>query len=117
MTQKFDTVDDYLASFPTRTREPLAEVRRIVASVVPDGQETIAYGMPTIKVAGRSVVHFAGWAGHLSIYPEPDGDTDLTRDLAPYRAGKGTLRFPLDQPLPEDLVSRVVEALAAQAGR
>lgn len=117
MTHHFDSVDDYVASFPSQTRQLLEQVRRIAAAAVPDGQETIAYNMPTIQVAGRSVVHFAGWTGHLSVYPEPAGDPELTRDLAPYSGDKGTLRFPLDQPLPEDLVRRVVEALVARAGR
>ncbi len=100
MTQHFASVDDYIASFPAQTQQRLEEVRRLVASAVPDGEETIAYNMPTITVDGRSVVHFAGWAKHLSIYPEPGGDPELTRDLAPYSGGKGTLRFPLDEPHP-----------------
>ena len=71
----------------------------------------ISYNIPTLKRDGRSVVHFAGWKAHVSLYPMPDGDADLERDLAPYSSGKGTLKFPLAEPIPLELVRRVVARL------
>jgi uncharacterized protein YdhG (YjbR/CyaY superfamily) len=112
MAAAFATVDDYIDSFPVEVRERLTAVRRITAQVVPDAQEGIGYGIAAVRVAGRPVFYYSGWKRHIALYPVPDGDAALDRALAPYRAGKGTLRFPLDRPLPEDLVRRVVAALA-----
>ena len=86
--------------------------------MAPAARETIAYGIPTFTLDGRSVVHVAAWKRHLSLYPVPGADdSELDRQMAPYRSGRGTLRFGLDQPLPLDLVRRVVERLVEQHGR
>ena len=114
MTQKFSTVEEYFDAMPPATRAVLEDIRRTIHEVVPDGTDVIAYNIATVKVEGRSLVHYAGWVSHVSLYPAPDGDEDLARDLAPYAAGKGTLRFPLSRPLPRDLVARVVARLAEQ---
>lgn len=117
MAAKFATVDEYIDSFPEKVRERLEHIRRIAREVVPEAGERISYGIPTVTLDGRYVVYFSGWKRHVALYPVPDGDEALARDLDPYRAGKGTLRFPLDRPLPEGLVRRVVAALAsARAG-
>ena len=93
----------------------LQKVRQTVHAAVPGGgEEAIRYNMPTITLDGSSLVHFAGWKKHLSVYPEPDGDAVLTRDLAPFRGGKGTLKFPLDEPIPYDLIGRVARQLVAR---
>ena len=116
MTARFAGVEDYLASFPDDVRPVLEGVRRSIREALPDAVETIAYDMPTYKVGGRSVVHFAGWTSYVSVYPLPAAQpgSDLETDLAPYRATKGTGRFPLDDPVPYDLITRVVRALQSQ---
>lgn len=114
-----ESVDAYLAAQPDAVRDVLERIRRIVHETVPGAGETIAYGMPTATLDGRSLVHWAGWAKHVSVYPEPDpaDDPALAQDLAPYANGRGTLKFRLDRPVPYDLVGRVVTALAARHGR
>jgi uncharacterized protein YdhG (YjbR/CyaY superfamily) len=107
------TVDDYIASFPPDVQEILRAVRATMHRGAPDAGEKISYGIPTLTIDGSYLVYFAGWKHHVSVYPVPGGDEMLDRDLAPYRAAKGTLRFPLDQPIPHELIERVVRALRA----
>jgi uncharacterized protein YdhG (YjbR/CyaY superfamily) len=112
MAEKFTSVEDYLDSFPPDVRRALEEIRATILGAVDGAVETISYNIPTVRVDGRPVVHYAGWKQHLSLYPVPAGDEDLVRELAPYVAGKGTLKFPLDQPIPHDLVVRIARQLS-----
>ena len=116
MPEKFTSVEQYLDSLTPESRAALDELRRTVHEAVPGAEETIGYQILAIRHGGRALLYLAGWKEHVSIYPVPAGDAALTRDLAPYVAGKGTLKFPLSQPLPLDLVGRVAAALAAQRG-
>lgn len=100
-------VDDYVAGLPPGTAEVVAEVRRRILQAVPDAGETIRYDMPTVTMDGTSLLHFAGWKQHVSLYPVPEGDDALERDLAPYLSGRGTVKVPLRDPFPYDLVERV----------
>jgi uncharacterized protein YdhG (YjbR/CyaY superfamily) len=116
MATKFASVDEYIDSFPAEVRERLTTVRDIAREVVPDCGERISYGIPTVTLGGRYVVYYSAGKQHIALYPVP-ADEALAQELAAYRAGKGTLRFPLKQPLPTDVVRRVVAALAAQRER
>jgi uncharacterized protein YdhG (YjbR/CyaY superfamily) len=111
---KFDSVDAYVASFPAEARKKLEAVRAAIAESAPGTVQTIKYDIPTFTVDGRYVVYFAGWQRHISIYPIPAADQAFERELAPYVAGRGTLRFPLDEPLPLKLIRKVVTALMSQ---
>jgi uncharacterized protein YdhG (YjbR/CyaY superfamily) len=104
------TVEEYLTRLPGGTREVVDEIRRIAVEVLPDPTESISYGMPTFSVAGRRVVHIGGWAQHVSLYPVPSA-VELQAELAPYLAGRGTLKFPLSGPIPYDLIGRVIGSL------
>ncbi len=107
-----EDVDAYVEALPEPARAAVEELRRRARRVVPDGEESISYGIPTVKVAGHPVVYFAGYARHVSLHPVLDGlDEDLTRDLAPYRSGRGTLKLPLREPVPFDLAERLMRAL------
>lgn len=106
------TVEEYLSRLPAATREVVDEIRRIAADVLPDPTESISYGMPTFSVAGRRVVHIGGWAQHVSLYPVPSA-VELQAELAPYRAGRGTLKLPLSGPVPYDLIGRVIRSLGS----
>ncbi|WP_174184012.1 iron chaperone [Nocardia barduliensis] len=105
-------IDAYLAGFPDDVREILSGIRAAIRRALPDATEAISYDIPTFKLHGRNVVHFAGWQRHVSLYPIPDGDPALERELEPYRAGKGTLRFRLGEPVPYELIARIATALA-----
>lgn len=111
------TVDDYLESLPPETRARLEEVRAAIRRAVPGGDEVISYGIPTFKLDGRYVVYFAGWKRHISIYPIPPLDDELAERIGPYEAGRGTLRFPLDKPIPLDLVESVARRLVEARGQ
>ena len=105
------SIDAYIATFPTDVQAKLESVRRAIHAGAPDLDETIGYAIPAFARDGRSLVWFAGWKEHLSVYPIPAVDAELERELAPYRASKGTLRFPLRQPIPYPLIERVAAAL------
>jgi uncharacterized protein YdhG (YjbR/CyaY superfamily) len=113
------TIDDYIASCPEAVRPALEEIRRRVYAVAPAAGEAIRYSMPTMTLDGTSLVHFAAWKRHVAVYPapEPSDDAGFETALAPHRGDKGTLRFPLDEPIPYDLIEQVVARLAAQHGR
>lgn len=116
MAEPFATVDDYIASFPEDVRIILQEIRQIIHSAVPGAVEKISYAIPTIMFEGHYLVYFAGWKHHVSLYPVPEADAALQHDMEPYLAAKGTLKFPLRRPVPYDLITRVIKALARQRG-
>jgi uncharacterized protein YdhG (YjbR/CyaY superfamily) len=111
---KFETVDAYIASFPPDVHASLEAVREAIRDAAPGTTETISYDIPTFTLNGKNVVYFAGWKHHISLYPTPPTDPSLDREIAPYRAGKGTLRFPIDEPIPVDLVSKVAALLVRE---
>ena len=107
--QKFSSVEEYIGSFPAEVQPVLEQVRRAILGAVPGAGETISYQIPTIMLGGRALLYFAGWKHHISVYPAPGGDEALERRLAPYRSAKSTLKFPLSQPVPYDLIAQVAE--------
>ena len=110
MAQKFANVEDYLESLAPEVRQVLGEVRATIHAAVPEGEDLISYNMPTLVIGDRRIVHYAGWKKHVSLYPMPD-DEDLAGELAAYASGQGTVKFPVDRPLPHDLIARVVQRL------
>ncbi|MBA2463552.1 MAG: DUF1801 domain-containing protein [Nocardioidaceae bacterium] len=114
MAHRFVDIDDYVRTFPDEVRTRLEQVRQTIHQAVPGAGEKISYQIPTITLDDRSLVHFAGWKHHVSLYPVPEGDDTLTHDLSPYLSGKSTVRLPHDAPLPSDLVARVASALVDQ---
>ena len=111
MTDTPTTVDDYIGAFPAHVQTILQEVRDRLRSAVPTADEGISYGIPVLTLDGRYLVYFAGWKHHISVYPLPQGDSSLVEEMAPYVAGKGTLKFPLSEPIPYDLIERVATRL------
>ena len=111
MATSFASIDDYIWSFPQDVRPILEQVRLIIRAAAPGVAETISYNMPTMTLDGRYLVYFAGWKHHISVYPLPEGDASLDEEMAPYVAGKGTLKFPLSEPIPYELVERVAARL------
>lgn len=113
---KFVSVDEYVESFPMEVREALEEVRRTIHAVVPEAGEKISYQIPTITLDGKSLLYFSGWKEHISLYPIPPLDDALATAIEPYRSGKGTLKFPLKDPIPYDVITRLTEAFVAARG-
>jgi uncharacterized protein YdhG (YjbR/CyaY superfamily) len=111
MAAKPTTPEEYMASVPQQALPALDEVRSAIRETLPDAQETISYSILGYRLHGRVICYCAGWAGHVSLYPVPEGDEEYAAAAAPYRAGRGTLKFPLSQPIPRDLVSRTAYLL------
>jgi uncharacterized protein YdhG (YjbR/CyaY superfamily) len=109
-----ESIDEYIAGFPPATQTVLEELRALVKDVVPDATETISYSMPTFDLHGRHLVHFAGFAKHVGLYPLPKAIDAFTEELRPYKRGKGSVQFPLDRPLPTDLIRRMIEFRVAE---
>ena len=103
------SIDEYIAGFPPETQKVLEELRALIRAAAPDATETISYAIPTFDLNGRHLVHFAGYAKHIGFYPVPSGMEAFKEELKPYKSGKGSAQFPLGQPLPTDLIRRIVE--------
>src|SRR4051794_22687295 len=107
MENKFSDMDSYIQSFPQPTREILEKVRSTINLAAPDAEEAISYQMPTFKLAGN-LVHFAAFKNHIGFYPAPNGVDHFKEELAAYKQGKGSIQFPLDQPIPYELIDKIV---------
>lgn len=102
------TIDEYIAEFPPETRKVLEELRALITSLAPGATEKISYAIPTFHLNGN-LVHFAAFEKHVGFYPTPSGIEAFREELKPYKTAKGSVQFPLDQPLPTDLIRRMVE--------
>ena len=109
-------IDDYIAAFPPATQARLQEVRALIRSVAPDAAETMSYAIPTFDLNGKHLVHFAGYAKHIGFYPTPAAIEAFEDELDGYTRAKGSVQFPLNQPLPVDLIRRMVEFRVAAMG-
>jgi uncharacterized protein YdhG (YjbR/CyaY superfamily) len=105
------TIDDYVAGFPPATQKVLDQVRRIIRKALPKAEEGISYGIPTFKQHGGSVIYFAGWKEHYSLYPANTRlEAAFRKELEPYElSGKGTIRFPLGEPVPAKLIAAIAK--------
>lgn len=101
-------IDAYIAGFPQNVQEILEKIRVTIRAAAPESEETISYKMPTFTLHGHYLVYFGAFKKHIGLYPAPTGVAEFEEDLPRYAAARGTLRFPLDQPIPYDLVTRIV---------
>src|SRR2546426_1510767 len=104
----FKTIDEYIKASPTDVQGILQSLRLTIREAAPEAVETISYQMPTFKLNGRGLVYFAAFKNHIGFYPIPSGVEALEKELSPYKQGKGSVQFPIDQPVPYDLVRRIV---------
>ena len=102
-------IDDYVAGFPPETQKVLEEVRALIKSVAPEATETISYAIPTFDLHEHHLAHFAGFAKHVGFYPTPSGIAAFKDELKPYKSAKGSVQFSLSQPMPLELIRRMVE--------
>jgi len=101
--------DEYIAGFPGDIQLILNQVRATIQQSAPDAEESIAYGMPAYKLKGKPLVYFAGFKNHIGFYATPSGHSEFAKELSKYKQGKGSVQFPLDQPIPYDLIAQIVE--------
>ena len=113
MKNSFNTIDEYIATFPKETQEILNEVRAAIKESAPEAEEKISYQMPTFYLRGN-LVHFAAFKKHIGFYPVPSGIAAFEEELAPYKRSKGAVQFPLDEPIPTELIGRIVQFRVAE---
>lgn len=106
-------IDDYIAACPSDVQAKLQQLRATIRQAAPDAEETISYQMPTFKLKGN-LVYFAAFKKHIGFYPIPTGIAAFKQELSVYKQGKGSVQFPLDQPLPLKLVARIVRFRAKE---
>ena len=116
-SQPVTTIDEYLADLPPKTRTVLKKVRAAIRKALPGAEETISYRIPAFKLHGRVVIYFAGWKAHYSLYPvNAKLMAELGEEVAPYAVNEeGTIRFPLDAPVPADLIGAIARFRAQEA--
>ncbi len=102
------TIDEYIAGFPTDVQEVLQKIRMTIHEAAPQATEKISYQMPTFYLKGN-LVHFAAFKEHIGFYPVPTGIEKFKKELSVYKQGKGSVQFPLDQPMPYDLITKIVK--------
>lgn len=106
------SVDDYIDAQPPARRDALHELRRVILAAVPDAVEAIRYGMPAYRFANGHPVYFAGWKHHVSLHNIPAFEPNLEAEVAPFRSGKDTLKFPATATIPFDLILRIMMTIA-----
>lgn len=114
MKSKSSDVDQYILQFPVEVQDILTKVRGTIVNAAPDSLETIGYGMPTFKLKGKNLVHFAGYKKHIGFYPSPAGIEKFKTELESYKTSKGAIQFPLDRPIPYDLIKKITEYRVSQ---
>ena len=102
-------MDEYIAGFPKDIQEILQKIRMTIKQAAPNAEETISYKMPTFNLKGQYLVYFAAYKKHIGLYPVPRGIQPFKDELSDYAGDKSTVRFPLDKPMPFDLISRIVK--------
>ena len=110
-----ESIDAYIATFPKQVQAVLQKLRRTIAKAAPDADQTISYRIPTFKLNGHYLIYFAGFKTHIGVYPVHASAAEFGDELARYASGKATLKFALDQPLPLDLITKVVKAKVRNA--
>jgi len=111
---RYNTIDEYIESFPEDARPVLEKMRQTIHNAVPEAVEAISYQMPTFKLNGKNLVHFAAWKDHIGLYPLPSTMEAFQKELTSYKKSKGSLRFPLDRPIPYDLIAKIAEFRAKE---
>lgn len=103
------TVDEYIASFPVDIQKMLTRIRNIILKYAPDAEESLVYKMPAYKTFGKTLIYFAGFKDHIGLYATPSGHLEFTKELAKYKHGKGSVQFPVNEPIPYELIREIVE--------
>jgi uncharacterized protein YdhG (YjbR/CyaY superfamily) len=106
--QTIKTIDEYIAGFPKDTQVLLEKIRDIIKKAAPTAKKTISYGIPTFTLEGN-LVHFGGYKNHIGFYPAPQGLEAFKKELSKYKGSKGAVQFPLDQPIPLGLITKIVK--------
>ena len=107
--EKYTNIDEYISNFPADTQQKLEEMRALLHSLVPDAEECISYGIPTLKYKKKNLIHFAGYKTHIGLYPGAKTIEDFLPELSKYNTSKGTVQFPLSEKLPVALIKKMTK--------
>lgn len=111
---RFNSIDEYIATFPESVQKILEEIRATIKAAAPGAEEKISYNMPAFKVNGEFFAHFAAWKTHIGMYPIPAGDESFQKEVLQYQGAKSALNFPIDKPIPLNLIGRIVKFRIAE---
>lgn len=114
--KKVTTVDAYISTYPEEVREKLELIRKTIRESAPGAVESISYGMPAFKLNNKPLAYFAAMKSHYGFYPTPSGIESFTEVLKDYKTSKGAIQFPMDKPLPLDLIKRIVKSRVKEVG-
>jgi uncharacterized protein YdhG (YjbR/CyaY superfamily) len=106
---KLKDFDEYIAEFPKDTQKYLTQIRATIKKAAPEAEESISYGMPAYKTNGKALVYFAAFKNHIGFYATPAGHSEFEQELSKYKQGKGSVQFPLEKPMPLNLISKIVK--------
>ena len=106
--KQFNTIDEYIQIFPSDIQIILEKIRKTVHEAAPDASESISYGMPAFKLNSKPLVYFAAFKKHIGFYALPSGNKAFEKEISKYKSGKGSIQFPLDEPIPYDLINKIV---------
>jgi uncharacterized protein YdhG (YjbR/CyaY superfamily) len=113
----FNSIDEYVATFPADVQKILEEVRATIKAAAPEAEEKISYQMPTFTLNGGNLVHFAAFKKHIGFYPTPNGIEAFQKELSVYTGAKGSTQFPLDKPMPLKLIRKIVKFRVAESSK
>ncbi len=113
-TVKANSVEDYIESFPASTQKLLKQVRKAIKAAAPKAEEAIFYGMPGYKLHAKPLVYFAGYEHHIGFYATPTGHKKFEKQLSKYKQGKGSVQFPIDEPVPLKLITEITKFRVAE---
>ena len=109
MTDSHFQVDQYIEQFPKDVQEQLIKIRKLIKDNAPEAEESFAYGMPAYKIHKKPLVYFAAFKRHIGFYATPSGHHEFRTELSKYRQGKGSVQFPFNQPIPYELIEKIVK--------
>ena len=108
MDKSINSVEEYISSFSEETRKTLQSIRETIKQNAPEAEELISYGMPAYKLNKKPLVYFAAFKNHIGFYATPTGHKEFAEELSKYKQGKGSVQFPLNEPMPFELIERIV---------
>ena len=112
--EKVQNVDEYIKQLSPSQAEAITKLRKLVKETAPEAEESIAYRMPAYKLKGRPLVYSAAFPNHIGFYPTPSGVSQFAEELAKYKQGKGSIQFPINEPMPLELVRKIVKLRVAE---
>ncbi len=109
MKKNYTTIDEYIADFPENIREFLEQIRQTIQQIEPEAEESISYSLPTFKLNKKPLVYFGGYKNHIGFYATPNGHQEFSKELSRYKHGKGSVQFPITEPMPLQLIAQIVK--------